>query len=94
MDKSDQDINEAIVFVIRETGWSLEYIRALPIGTFNQFLKELRYQKKVDEYRNLRGFAMALANWASSKKRGVKFRIEDFIGDEPTRKSLEVTKNE
>ena len=82
----DAEINEAIVFIARETGWSLEYIRALPNADLILIIREMKYQKSVDEYRALRGFAVTLAVWGNSQPNKTKtYRVEDFIGDEPKR---------
>lgn len=82
----DTEENEIIVFIARETGWSLEYIRELPNVDLKLIVRELRYQKMVDEYRALRGIALALTVWANSQpKRTRTFRLEDFIGDQPKR---------
>ena len=86
--KQDIAIDETIVFIIRETGWSLEYVRKLPIRELKALVKEIRYQKAVDEYRYLRGIAMALATWAGTRKEGQRYRPEDFIGQPPTREEI------
>jgi hypothetical protein len=88
MDKNDIALNETVVFLIRETGWSLEYIRALPLKTLNQMVEELRYQKAVDEYRLLRAVAMGVAVWASAQHKHRRFRPEDFVGNQPTREEI------
>jgi len=77
--------NEAIVFVARETGWTLEYIRSLPLREFNALIRELKYQRDMDNYREAANAAMITAALASllSKK---QYRLDELIGEAPERK--------
>lgn len=84
----DTEIDETVVFIIRETGWSLEYIRKLPLDTIRRLVEELRYQKALDNHRFLTGIGIALATWASSRAKTRRYRPEDFVGLEPTREQL------
>lgn len=72
--------DEAIVFIIRETGWTLEEARNLTVDEFSLLVSELSYQKAVDDYKLARNAAMIACMWA---KKGTK--VTDFIGQCPER---------
>ena len=76
--------NELIVFVIRETGWSLEYIRKIPFEQLSILVSELSYQKAVDVYNRNHPLGIIAAILASDTNH--KRRPEDFIGRPPERK--------
>ena len=82
---SDTLINETIVLIARETGWTLEYIRSLKLSEVNQLIKEIRYQRSVEEWKMMRAVALAVASWASSQQKGRRYRPEDFCGECPKR---------
>ena len=92
LDDRDTEINETIVFIIRETGWTMEYTRmivgSLSVKKLKSFVDELRYQKAIDEYRLLRAVAVAVAVWASSQSQGRSYAPEDIIGNQPTREDI------
>ena len=81
-------MDELVVFLIRELGWSLEYtvelVKTLPIKKLNALIEELKYQKDIENYQIASNFAMVLSNWASSKGKR-SYSISDFIGQPPTR---------
>lgn len=84
------DIDELIVFLMRSfPGWTLEYttnlVLNLPIKKLNALTEELRFQKAMEDYQIASNFAMIISNWASSKSRGRKYKITDFIGEPPSR---------
>ena len=76
--------NELIVFVIRETGWSLEYIRQIPYAQLTILVSELSHQKAVDVYNRNHPLGIIAAILASDANH--KRRAEDFIGRPPQRK--------
>lgn len=76
--------NELIVFVIRETSWSLEYVRSIPYDQLLALTNELVYQKAVDEYKRDYPLATLLAVLTSDKNKHRK--PEDFLGKSPQRK--------
>ena len=78
--------NEIVTFVIRETGWSLEYIRKLPIEELFALVDELSYQKKVDEYNRNYPLGILAAILTSDKQRHKK--PSDFIGYPPKRENI------
>lgn len=82
------EINELIVLLIRETGWSLEYIRSLPIDDFYALVQEIAYQKALDRYEQMKNAAMIVATLASSDRH--KYSVTDIIGPPPER-TQEVT---
>lgn len=81
-------MDELVVFLMRQFGWSLEYttdlVRNLEIGKLNTLVAEVKYQKAVEDYDRASNFAMAIANWASAQGKR-KYRIKDFIGPRPRR---------
>ena len=76
-------IKEAICFLIRETGWSLEYIAGLPLIKFYALVEELRYQRACDDYKEAFNFARLQATLCSDKTH--RYGAEDFIGSPPER---------
>lgn len=78
------DYNEAIVFIARETGWTLEYIRSIPLAALKSFLAELRYQKAMDEYRAAANTALVICTMANLWSKG-KYKTSDFLGEPPMR---------
>ena len=91
----EENIDELIVFVIRQTGWLLEYVRDMEMAQLVTLARELAYQKAIEDYRVAYNFALALASWASANTKGKKYRPEDFIGPQPSRDTFfkEVDKN-
>jgi len=75
--------NELIVFVIRETGWSLEYVRQIPYAQIVTLVNELIYQKDADNYNRNYPLGILAAILTSDKTR--RRRPEDFIGRKPQR---------
>jgi len=76
--------NEIIVFIIRQTGWSLEYVRSLPIDILNTLTEEMSYQQAMEDYNRNLGSAMIVATMASSKTR--RYSAREVLGDPPQRK--------
>ena len=76
--------DELIVFIIRETGLSLEYIRKIPYSQLTSLVDELSYQKAIDNYNRNYPLGVIAAILASDVNR--KRRPEDFIGRPPKRK--------
>lgn len=87
--KNKFDYNEIIVFIVRKTGWTLEYVRALSLKDLQLFVEELNHQEEIADYVMRYNFAICLANWANSQGRK-KYRPEQFIGGMPQRKIEEV----
>lgn len=84
-------MDEIVVFLMREFGWSLEYttnlVKTLETGRLNALLKELEYQRKTDAYESASNFAMVLATWASSQGKK-RYGAQDFIGRAPQRSGI------
>ena len=82
-------MDELIVFLMREFGWSLEYtvglVKTLPVKKLNTLIAELTYQRAVEDYQIASNFAMIIANWASAQTKGRKYKVTDFIGQPPQR---------
>ncbi|KKL71756.1 hypothetical protein LCGC14_2091730 [marine sediment metagenome] len=72
--------DESLVFIIRETGWTLGETRSLTINEFTLIVSELSYQKAVDDYKLAHNAAMIACMLA---KKGTK--VTDFIGQCPVR---------
>ncbi len=96
MEDRDTKRDELIVFVIRETGWTLEYVRELPLDDLFALVKELSYQKAIDEYKMALNFAMVISNWATAMSKHKRYRPTQFVGEPPDRKAFikEVTSDE
>ena len=81
-------MNDLIVLLMREFGWTLEYtthlVGTLPIKKLNALIKELKYQKAVENYQIASNFAMIIASWASAQSKRT-YRVSDFIGQPPSR---------
>ena len=81
-------MDELIVFLMREFGWTLEYttdlVNNLEINKLLALISETKFQRAEEDYRLARNFAMLLANWASAHGKK-KYRITDFIGSPPRR---------
>ena len=80
--------NELIVFLIRETGWPIDYIvnhifKGLPVSQFNSLIEELKYQKAIDDYKLALHFGSLLACWTSDKSH--RRKASDFTGEMPKR---------
>ena len=76
--------DEIIVTVARETGWSLEYIRGLPLRDLRLFYQELAYQRSVEDYRTSlhnANLICTLINLNSKRK----YKAQDIIGPPPER---------
>ena len=71
---------EQIAFLIRETGWTLEYIRGVPLEELYLLIEELNYQKQVDDYRQQINFAALMSAWS-----GGKIKATDLVGQPPQR---------
>jgi len=81
-------LNELITFVARQTGWNLEYICRLPYAKLRILASELQYQKELDEYNLASCFGMVIATWANAQTKAKRFKVQDFVGNAPRRKSI------
>ncbi len=79
--------NEAISFLVRETGWNLQYIRSLPITELYALVDELSYQKAVEDYRQECRFAALMATQINlwSKRR---ITVSELVGQPPERRNM------
>ncbi len=79
--------NESIAFLVRETGWTLDYIRSLPITELYALVDELSYQKAIDEYRQNCRSASIMATminlWSKSQ-----ITVNELVGQEPERRTM------
>ena len=82
-------MDELVVFLMREFGWELEYttklVQTLPVKKLNALVKEVQYQKSVEDYQTATNFAMIIANWASAQSKNKNYKVIDFIGKPPNR---------
>ncbi len=92
-------MDELIIWLVRHTGWTLEYttnlVQTLPTEKLNLFIREFQYQEALEDYKIASNFAMIIANWASSQGKH-RYRVTDFIGNPPqqTNKLSKAIKNE
>lgn len=91
-----QQLNELIVFLLRETGWSLEYIRALHPAEINALVSELKYQKALDQYAAAMNAAMVAASictmLSGQSRYPKKYEPKDFVSEPPKREGAEMVK--
>lgn len=84
-------MDEVVVFLMRQFGWTLEYtvdlVKTLETGKLNALIKEVQYQKALDDYATASNFAMAVATWASAQGRR-RYKVADFIGRKPRREPI------
>ncbi len=83
------EIDQLIVYLCLTLGWTFEYacdfVKNQDVKKLQTFVKELQYQKSVEDYRYASNFAMALSVWANSLKKGNHYKVSDFIGQPPQR---------
>ena len=77
------DYNELVAFVVRETGWTLEYIGSLEFTKLQVLVEELKYQKDVEEYNRNRILALLLTCWTKGTT------LEGILGPAPMRQGEE-----
>lgn len=81
-------MDETVVFLMREYGWTYEYtanlIRTLPIAKLRALLDETAYQRERDQYRTASYFALVIASFGSTKQK--RLRVKDIIGQPPQRR--------
>lgn len=77
----------AITLVVRETGWALEYIRALPVVHFNALFEELAYLTRCEQYNHALDAALIVCTLANSERH--HYRPRDIIGEPPERRTME-----
>ena len=79
-----RNYNELVVFIVRETGWTLEYIGHIKFAKLQVLAEELQHQKDIDDYNRNRVVALLVTCWAKDAK------LEDIIGLPPVRQGEEV----
>ena len=88
------DIDETVIFLMREYKWEYEYtvdlVMNLSVEKLNKLIEETLFQKKIDRYEFLKGFAMICATLANMnrKKSTRRVEIKDFIGKFPEREKV------
>lgn len=84
-------MDEVVVFLMRQFRWTLEYtvhlVTTLETGRLNTLIKEVQYQKALDDYAMACNFGMLIANWASAQGKR-KYTVRQFIGNKPRRTAL------
>jgi hypothetical protein len=76
-------LDEAVGFVVAQTGWTLEYVCALPIRQFKAIAAELYYQKAVRNYElssHTVAIQLAMARLAGDKHQRT---VKDVLGEPP-----------
>lgn len=81
-------MDSVIVYLIRQTGWSLEYatdlVRDLPAEKLNALLTEMSYQQACDDYKLACNSAMIIATWVNANSRR-RYSLSHFVGYPPRR---------
>lgn len=80
-------LNEQIALIVRETGWTLEYIRTLSFIQFRALIAEIFHQRNVEDYWRAHNAAMIICTLTSSKSH--HYRPEEIIGRPPERRVME-----
>lgn len=75
-----------IALIVRETGWSLEYIRHLPLTYLAALVEEIQYQHAVESYERAYNAALIVCTLASTRTR--HYKPKDIIGEPPKRRSM------
>jgi hypothetical protein len=83
-------LNEAIVLIARETGWTLEYIRSQPVSYLQVVLNEITYQRSLESYQAAYNSAMVVCALINSEDR--HYTPEEIIGERPERRIMEEVK--
>jgi hypothetical protein len=80
--------NKVITLIIRETGWTLDYIRAQPVSTLFALVNEIAYQRAVEDYRQDCRSASVMTTminlWAKKQ-----VSVDEIIGQPPERRNME-----
>jgi hypothetical protein len=79
-------LNEAIVTIARETGWTLEYIRSLPVDYLQVILNEITFQKTSESYQATYNAAMIVCALINSEDK--HYTPEEIIGERPERRIM------
>jgi hypothetical protein len=79
-------LNEAIVTIARETGWTLEYIRSLPVDYLQVILDEITFQKASEAYQLAYNSAMVVCALINSEDK--QYTPEEIIGERPERRVM------
>jgi hypothetical protein len=80
------NLNEGISLIARETGWTLEYIRSLPVRHFQVLVYEFTFERSVETYRDAYNAAMIVCALINSKSH--HYKPEDIIGERPERRDM------
>ena len=88
-------MDELVIFLMREFGWTLEYtiglVKTLPVKKLNALINELKYQKAEEDYQIASNSAMVISIWASAQGKR-RYKVSDFIGQPPSRNGKGETK--
>lgn len=79
-------INELVALIIRETGWSLEYVRSQPLWDLRVLAEEFEYSRSVESYGHAHNAALIVCTLASSRTR--RYKPPDIIGEPPKRRDM------
>ena len=86
-------IDLLVAFIIRETGWTLEYVRNLPLEDLFLLANEFTELKKGEDYQQAYNFASMIATMVNlwSKNR---IKPEDIVGYPPEHNKIKEEKEE
>jgi hypothetical protein len=83
-------MDELIVYLCLTLHWTFpeacRFVNETPLKKMRAFVKELQYQKAMEDYREAANFTIIIATWANAQKKGNHFKTTDFIGQPPQRK--------
>jgi len=79
-----------IALVVRETGWSLEYIREQPLHHLYALVEEIRYLQAIEEYNHSHDAALIVCALVSTRTK--RYKPRDIIGGPPERRDMTTKK--
>lgn len=79
-------MTDLIALIIRETGWTLEYVLEQPVSTIRALAEEINYQKAEESYQAASNAAMIVCALINSKDR--HYQVEEIIGHPPERRDM------
>jgi len=78
--------DDLITLIVKETGWTLEYIRDQPLFYLYGLAEELQHIRALESYERAYNAALIVCTLASSQTR--HYKPEDLIGESPKRRGM------
>ena len=78
--------DDLIALIVRETGWTLEYIREQPLFYLYSLVEEIQYLRTQESYNHAYNAALIVCALVSSRIR--RYKPHDIIGERPERRDM------